>query len=81
MPNLNNKVLHLMPVFFPAVEIQTEIADCLDSTEQKMVIHERKRQSLTDLFRTLLHQLMAAQIRVHDLDLDGILDDSHTEAA
>ena len=34
---------------------------------------ELKRQSLSDLFRTLLHQLMTAQIRVHDLDLEGIL--------
>ena len=29
----------------------------------------RRRVSLKDLFRTLLHQLMTAQIRVHDLDL------------
>jgi hypothetical protein len=28
------------------------------------------RTALTDLFRTLLHQLMIAQIRVRDLDLD-----------
>ena len=28
-----------------------------------------KMHSLTSLFRTLLHQLMTAQIRVHDLDL------------
>ncbi len=34
---------------------------------------ELKRQSLSDLSRTLLHQLMTAQIRVHDLDAEGIL--------
>ncbi len=69
MPNLNNTVLCSMPVFIPKQDVQIEIADCLDATEQKMTLHEFKKQSLTDLFRTLLHQLMTAQIRVNDLDL------------
>jgi type I restriction enzyme S subunit len=69
MPNLNNTVLRTMPVFFPKVEIQTKIANCLDSTEQKMAIHRRKHVALTALFRTLLYQLMTAQLRVNDLDL------------
>ena len=73
MPNLNNTVLKSMPVFFPKLETQADIADCLDAAEKKMAIHERKKQSLTNLFRTLLHQLMTAQIRVHDLDLGEIL--------
>jgi type I restriction enzyme S subunit len=69
MPNLNNTVLRSMPAFFPNLRVQTEIADCLDATEQKMAIHHCKYAALTALFRTLLHQLMTAQIRVHDLDL------------
>lgn len=73
MSNLNNTVLKSMPVFFPKLETQADIADCLDAAEKKMAIHERKKQSLTDLFRTLLHQLMTAKIRVRDLDLDEIL--------
>jgi len=31
--------------------------------------HERKMKLFNYLFRTLLHQLMTAQIRVQDLDL------------
>ncbi len=69
MPNLNNTVLRSMPVFFPKLEIQTEIANCLDATKQKMAIHQRKHAALTALFRTLLHQLMTTQVRVHELDL------------
>jgi hypothetical protein len=41
-----------------------------------MAFQQRKRKVLTDLFRTLLHDLMTAQIRVGDLDLsalDGIV--------
>lgn len=67
MPNLNNTVLRSMLVFYPKLDVQVKIADCLDATEQRMAIYERKKKSLTDLFRTLLHQLMTAQIRVHHL--------------
>ncbi|MDD5206603.1 MAG: restriction endonuclease subunit S [Desulfobacterales bacterium] len=69
MPNLSNTVLRSMPVFFPSKEVQTEIADSIDAAEQKIAIHQRKHAALTDLFRTLLHQLMTAQMRVHALDL------------
>jgi hypothetical protein len=41
----------------------------LDLVDRKLKLHERKHAALTALFRTLLHQLMTAQIRVHDLDL------------
>lgn len=69
MPNLNNTMLRSMPVFFPRKKLQTEIADCLDATEQKATIHQRKYAVLTSLFHTLLYQLMTAQIRVQNLDL------------
>jgi type I restriction enzyme S subunit len=75
MPNLNNTVLRTMSVFFPKLEIQTKIANCLDATEQKMAIHQRKLAALTALFRTLLHQLMTARLRVHALDLSETPED------
>ena len=53
----------------PDKRIQEEIADAISTVERKHEYHSHKRNSLTDLFRTLLHQLMTAQIRVHDLDL------------
>ena len=40
--------------------------------DEKRGIHERERVALTALFRTLLHQLMTAQIRVHDLHLSAL---------
>jgi type I restriction enzyme S subunit len=72
MPNLNNTVLRSMRVFFPNLTVQAEIADCLDATEQKMSIHQRKHAALSALFRTLLHQLMTAQIRVNGLELSSL---------
>jgi len=53
----------------PSVEEQDEIADAVDQIDRKIALHKAKKAKLTDLFRTLLHQLMTAQIRVSDLDL------------
>jgi type I restriction enzyme S subunit len=53
----------------PGIEEQTEIVRQLHLVERKIKLKETKHAALTDLFRTLLHQLMTAQIRVHDLDL------------
>lgn len=38
----------------------------------KVALTKAKKDALTALFHTLLHQLMTAQIRVHDLDLEGL---------
>lgn len=55
----------------PRWEVQEEIAVTIATVEQKQEQHRRKYAALTDLFRTLLHQLMTAQIRVNDLDLSA----------
>lgn len=49
---------------------QTEIATILAAIDAKIEIHERKRATLQELFQTMLHQLMTAQIRVTELDID-----------
>jgi type I restriction enzyme S subunit len=55
----------------PTFTKQQEIADGIDKVEQKLDLHRRKHAALSALFRTLLHELMTARIRVHDLDLPG----------
>ena len=55
-----------MPVFYPKKDDQEEMVSFLDA---ELKIHHEQKAVLSDLFRTLLHQLMTAQIRVHDLDL------------
>lgn len=71
--NINSGTLKRVLLPLPSLDEQQEIIRQLDLIERKLKLHEAKRRALTDLFRTLLHQLMTAQIRVHDLDLDGIL--------
>ena len=56
----------------PDRDTQEEIATAITTVEQKHEQHRRKHAALPDLFRTLLHQLMTAQIRVHDLGLDEL---------
>ncbi|MFZ2540438.1 MAG: restriction endonuclease subunit S [Gallionella sp.] len=61
--------LKTYPIPLPSLSEQREIADVFATLDRKEKVHEGKHAALTDLFRTLLHQLMTAQIRVHDLDL------------
>jgi type I restriction enzyme S subunit len=56
----------------PDVQTQEEIATAIESVERQHEMHCRKHAVLTDLFRTCLHQLMTAQIRVNRLDLSGM---------
>jgi type I restriction enzyme S subunit len=53
----------------PDKATQEKIADAIETVERKHQQHQRRHAILTDLFRTVLHQLMTAQIRVHNLDL------------
>jgi type I restriction enzyme, S subunit len=64
--------LKTYPVSVPSQDEQREIAKMFTALEQKEQVHVRKKRLLSDLFRTLLHQLMTAQTRVHELDLPGI---------
>ena len=67
--NMNAALIRGFPVAFPTPVDQDKIMSALSAVDAKSAIHQRKRASFTDLFRTLLHRLMTAQIRVHDLDL------------
>lgn len=68
-PTLNRNTIHAELVAYPQKEEQVEIGYILKIVEDKVRTHDRRRAILADLFHTLLHQLMTAQIRVHDLDL------------
>ena len=51
---------------------QGTIAEILGRIRQKEALLRRNIATFHDLFRTLIHQLMTAQIRVHDLDLSAL---------
>src|SRR5436190_4292607 len=68
--HLNTGAVKRMKVPFPSLDEQREIANILQTVDRKIDIHESKKRSLQDLFKTTLHKLMTAQIRVNDLDVD-----------
>jgi len=68
--NINSGTLKRVLLPLPSVEEQKKVVCQLDLVDRKLKLHERRHTALNNLFRTLLHQLMTAQIRVHDLDLD-----------
>ena len=59
-------------IALPSLREQLEIANCLALVERKCTLAKKKSAALTALFRTLLHQLMTAQLRVHDLDIPDL---------
>jgi type I restriction enzyme S subunit len=61
--------LKALPIPRPERSEQDEMCNALSQLDGKISVLERKRAIVTELFRTLLHQLMTAQIRVHDLEL------------
>jgi len=72
--NINSGTLRrvLLPVP-PTTDEQSEIAGRLDLVEQKLKHHQDKHAALSDLFRTLLHQLMTGQIRVGGIELPELV--------
>lgn len=69
LPEIKLKPL-LVPV--PSVEEQQEIIGALRSVDEKAQNHSVKLHVIQDLFRTLLHELMTASIRVDELDLPAM---------
>jgi type I restriction enzyme S subunit len=63
--------LKTYPIPVPSLDEQREIVGVFAALDRKEKVHERKHVALTALFRTLLHELMTARIRVNNLDIDA----------
>ena len=55
----------------PDLGTQEFIANTIQNLETKRELHEQKRDLLKGLFRTLLHELMTAKTRVHEMELSA----------
>ena len=67
--NINAGTLKTMLVPISSLEEQKRIAQVLAFIDKKITKARNKRACLQDLFRTLLHELMTAKIRVQGLDI------------
>jgi type I restriction enzyme S subunit len=70
--HLPESQLKALPIPMPKRSEQDEICVTLEGVVSKVAHHRRKHATLASLFHTLLYQLMSAQIRVHDLDMDKL---------
>jgi type I restriction enzyme S subunit len=70
--NINTGTLETLLVPKPDIDEQKVIADALALVDKKARNHAASKATLEALFRTLLHQLMTAQVRIHDLDLSAL---------
>jgi type I restriction enzyme S subunit len=57
-----------LPVLLPGIDEQRELADVSGRLDEKIRQAIAKKNAFSDLFRTLLHELMAAKTRVHKHD-------------
>ena len=69
VPTLDRNSFKYMSVAVPSISEQSEIAEILVTTDWKVSIATRKRTDIQDLFRTLLHELMTAKMRVRELHI------------
>lgn len=67
-PLITQGIICAVKMPFPSLEEQQQILEPLKQLERKIELHSQKKVALNELFRTLLHQLMTAQIRVHELE-------------
>jgi type I restriction enzyme S subunit len=67
--NISGTRLGNLSIPLPTLDEQREILMALGTADKKLEGHRMKLRASQDLFRTLLHELMTAKIRVHELEL------------
>jgi type I restriction enzyme S subunit len=71
VPGLNREMAYLEKVAITRnINEQQKIAESIDTVDNKIEYQNKKKQTLTDLFKTLLHELMTGQRRVHELEFE-----------
>lgn len=70
IPNLSASRLKSFTLPLPPLPEQQKIAFILSAIDEKIEAEESKKQALEDLFRSMLHNLMTAKIRVNNLKID-----------
>jgi len=70
--HLNVGAVKKVRVPVPPKDKQADIVTVLEMIDLKIARHQSRKEIYTYLFRTLLDQLMTAQIRVNDIDLSEL---------
>jgi type I restriction enzyme S subunit len=74
IPQLNKHNVAGVKFPLPSIEEQKIIVKDIKIIENKIKFIEKNKQTLNDLFKTLLHELMTGQRRVHELEFEKMED-------
>lgn len=66
--NINQHILSSLKIPLPPLSEQREIADILQTIDQKIEIEQKKKALYEELFKTMLNKLMTGEIRVKNLE-------------
>ena len=67
---LNKSKINKIKIPQPPLTEQKEIAGILKKIDERIKNYEEQKASLQDLFKSMLHKLMTAQIRLHNINID-----------
>lgn len=68
IPNLSRGRLKSFLIPKPPLPEQKEIAHILSTVDKKIEVEEKRKATLSELFKTMLHKLMTGEIRVRDVE-------------
>ena len=68
--NLSSSIIKQFFIPIPNNKEQIEITNSLTILDNKIEFHRKKKQTLTDLFKTMLQELMTGQRRVNEIDFE-----------
>lgn len=67
--NISASKLKTFKILCPPLSVQDKIASILAGVDEKIEKVENKKEALEELFKSMLHNLMTAKIRVNDLEI------------
>jgi type I restriction enzyme S subunit len=62
--NINGQTIRSMPIPMPGLAVQRQVVDVLSSVDSGLAAEEKRREALDALFKSLLHHLMTAKLRL-----------------
>lgn len=71
-PLITQGIVNRVKFGLPSREEQDDLANAFETLDTRLNQIRAKRGQLQDLFRTLLHELMTAKIRVQELEINGL---------
>jgi len=72
VPTLNRNFIHMAKKAVPSLSEQQEIAFILSTIDSSINCEENRKRALDELFKSMLHNLMSAKIRVKDLVIENV---------